>query len=84
MGMVNYADLHHHQMGHKAVLKLFDNYFDHPPEVADYEYLGKLLSDKVLGHVMEHDTQLIESMKRYLGTLSTPPLNSPRKKKGSK
>lgn len=66
MGMVNYDDLPRHTKNHKSVLKLFDDYFDHPPEPSDYEYFGKSLSEKVLGHVMEHDLQMTESVRQYL------------------
>jgi len=81
MTMSNYPDMVQHKRNHKGVLKLFEDYFRNPPAPEDYELLGKLLSDKVLGHVLEHDTHMIESMKQYLGTLSTPKLNSPHKKK---
>ena len=68
MRMVNYADLPQHTKMHKGVLKLFENYFDNPPTPGDHEHLGKLLTDKVLGHVMEHDSQMTESVKEYLNS----------------
>ncbi len=66
MGMVSYDDLPQHKKMHKGVLNVFENYFDHPPEPADYEILGKMISDKVLGHVMEHDLKMTEAVKLYL------------------
>lgn len=58
--MGNYADLSQHTKMHKGVLNLFENYFDHPPPPGDHEYLGKLITDKVLRHVREHDMKLTE------------------------
>ena len=69
MRMVDYAELPLHKKMHKGVLKLFDDYFAHPPAPGDYEYLGKLITDKVLGHVMEHDTQMTGMIRDYLATL---------------
>ena len=66
MAMVSYADLPQHAKTHKGVLKLFENYFDHPPAPGDHEHLGKLLTDKVIGHVMDHDITLTESVKQNL------------------
>ena len=66
MGMVHYDDLPHHKKMHKGVLNLFENYFDHPPDPSDYEILGKMISDKVLGHVMDHDLKMTEAVKLYL------------------
>ena len=68
MGMVNYPDLPQHTKMHKGVLKLLENYFDNPPTPDDHEHLGKLLTDKVLGHVTEHDSQMATSVKQYLNS----------------
>ncbi len=59
---------------HKGVLKLFENYLDNPPAPDDHEHLVKLLTDKVLGHVMEHDQMLTDSVKEHLGRQLTSPL----------
>jgi len=72
MGMVNYADLPQHTKMHKGMLNLFENYFDHPPIPGDQEHLGKLITDKVLGHVMEHDFEMTESVRHYLNRQRTP------------
>ncbi len=74
MGMVRYADLPQHTKMHKGVLKLFENYLDNPPAPDDHEHLVKLLTDKVLGHVMEHDQMLTDSVKEHLGRQLTSPL----------
>ncbi len=66
MGMVRYTDLSQHMKMHRNVLKLFENYFDHPPLPGDHEHLGKLITDKVLGHVMEHDSKMVESVREHL------------------
>jgi hemerythrin-like metal-binding protein len=80
MAMVNYADLSQHRKNHKGLLKLFDDYFANPPVSPDHDCLGKLLSDKILGYVADHDTQMTTSVRQYLSTLSTPALNVPAKK----
>ena len=67
MGMVQYADLPQHAKMHKGVLKLFENHLDNPPTPSDHEHLVKLLTDKVLGHVMEHDQKMTELVKRKVG-----------------
>jgi hemerythrin len=77
MAMVNYPDLEQHKKNHKGVLKLFDDYFGHPSTPAGHDYLGKLITEKVLGHVMEHDLQMTASVQQYLGKLTTPDLNVP-------
>ena len=66
MDMVGYDDLPQHKKMHKGVLNIFENYFDHPPEPADYEILGKMISDRVLGHVMDHDLQMTAAIKLHL------------------
>jgi len=71
MKMIGYADLSQHKKMHKGVLNLFENYFDHPPEPGDYEILGKMITDKVLGHVMEHDLKMTEVAKAHLKTSSS-------------
>ena len=80
MAMINSADLPQHRKMHKGMLKLFGDYTVHPPAPGDYEYLGKLVREKVLGHVMEHDVSMAESVRRYLGGYTTPALNVPGKK----
>ncbi|MFA7281333.1 MAG: hemerythrin family protein [Sterolibacterium sp.] len=72
MKMIGYADLPQHKKTHKGVLSIFENYFDHPPEPSDYEILGKMITDKVLGHVMEHDVKMTEVAKAHLKTNSAP------------
>ena len=67
MGMVQYTELPLHTKMHKGVLKLFENYLDNPPKPNDHEHLVKLLTDKVLGHIMEHDQKLTELVKRKIG-----------------
>ena len=75
MKMVGYADSPQHEKMHKGVLKVFEAYFEHPTDHSDYERLGKLITDKVLGHVTEHDLKMAESVRDYLGK------RSPRKGK---
>ncbi|MBI5920948.1 MAG: hemerythrin family protein [Betaproteobacteria bacterium] len=72
MKMIGYADLPQHKKTHKGVLNIFENYFDHPPEPGDYEILGKMITDKVLGHVMEHDVKMTEVAKAHMKTNSAP------------
>ena len=68
MGMVNYPDLSQHRQTHKGMLKLFEDYFDNPPEAIDYENFGKLISDKVLAHVMDHDLKMTDAVRHYLSS----------------
>jgi hemerythrin-like metal-binding protein len=79
LAMVNSEELAQHKKNHKGVLKLFDDYFVRPPEPGDYEHFGKVVGDKVLGHVMEHDAGMANSVRAYLGNYKTPALNVPRK-----
>lgn len=73
MEMVGYGDLAQHRKMHKGVLRLFDDYFAHPPEPGDYGYLGRVITDKVLGHVMQHDGQMTAMVRDYLATLRKSP-----------
>lgn len=66
MESVGYADFEQHKKMHQGVLRLFETYYDHLPETSDYEHLGRTITDKVLGHVMEHDTKMTESVRAYL------------------
>lgn len=72
MAMVNYDGLHQHRKNHQGVLKLLDDYFSRPPAAADYAQLGKMMSEKVLGHVMGHDAHMTEAVRLYLSKLSPP------------
>ena len=73
MQMVNYAELAHHKKMHKGILTLFDNYFNQPPAPGDYENLAKLVSAKVLAHVVEHDVQMTGMVRDYLATFAAGP-----------
>jgi hemerythrin-like metal-binding protein len=77
MKMVNVTDLTHHKKKHKDVLNLFQTYFAHPPAPGDYEYLGQLISKKVLGHVMEQDIPMSESVRGHLGRYAAPRRDPP-------
>jgi len=68
MGMVNYPELSQHKQMHQGVLKLFEDYFAHPPALGDIEPFGKLISDKVLDHIMEHDSKMTDSVRQYLAS----------------
>ena len=73
MTMVNYPELAQHRKMHRGVLKLFTDYFDHPTPPGDYEFLGRLIGEKILGHIVEHDVQLIDAVKSHLaGTSGSP------------
>ena len=78
MRMLNYPELQQHKRTHKGMLKLFEDYFDHPPAPSDIEYFGKLVSDKMLGHIMEHDLKMAEAVRRHL------PKKGPKSKPGYK
>jgi hemerythrin len=66
MQMVAYPDLVHHKRMHNGVLKLFRDTLENPPGPDDCEHLSKLIGDKVLGHIMEHDIPLAASIRKYL------------------
>ena len=66
MAMVNYQDLPQHRKVHRKMLKIFDDYFDHSHSSVDYDYFGKVISGKIIGHVMEHDVQMTARIKDYL------------------
>jgi len=69
MQMVGYADLPQHKKMHKGVLRLFDDYFSQAPSSNDCSGLGRIITEKVLGHVMEHDSQMTGMVRDYLGTM---------------
>ncbi|MDD5249493.1 MAG: hemerythrin family protein [Rhodocyclaceae bacterium] len=77
--MLNADELRHHKAMHKGILKLFEDYFDHPPAPADYEYFGKVVGDKVLGHVMNHDDGMAASMRAYFGNFKASAQKVPGK-----
>ena len=66
MQMVAYPDLSQHRKTHNALLKLLNDHFDDPIAPGDYEFFSKLVSDKVLGHIMEHDAKMIAAIKEKL------------------
>lgn len=72
MEMVTYADLSQHRKTHKTLLKLMSDHFDHPIAPADYDYFCKLIGDKILGHVFEHDAKMIATIKEKLPVLPRP------------
>lgn len=68
MDMISSPEREQHRKMHKGVLRLLNDYFDHPPATADYEQLGRLVSDRVLAHVMDHDVHMTKATKEYLNT----------------
>lgn len=66
MRMLHYTEIPQHKKMHKSLLRLFEDYFDHPPAPSDLEYFGKLVNDKTLGHIMEHDLKMAEAVRRHL------------------
>ena len=64
MEMASYADLAQHKKTHKGILTLLNDYFDRPIEPGDYEHFGKLIGEKVLGHIMEHDVKMVGAIKQ--------------------
>ena len=66
MGMVNYPELSQHKRTHRGMLKLFEDYFEQPSASSDIEFFGKMINDKVLEHIMEHDLKMTDSVKQYL------------------
>ena len=68
MGMVSYPDLSQHKRTHRGILKLFEDYFDQPPALGDIEFFGKVINDKVLEHIMEHDLRMTDSIRLYLSS----------------
>jgi hemerythrin-like metal-binding protein len=60
MAMISYSDIDQHKKNHRALLKLFAHYFDHPPAPAEHEYLCKHIGDSILGHVKNEDAKLTE------------------------
>lgn len=69
MSMVRHQDLPQHKKMHGGVLKLFTDYFAHPPEPETYAGFVSLLAEKVLGHIMDHDVPMTAQIKSYLPTL---------------
>lgn len=74
MAMVNHPELAQHKKMHKGVLKLFSDYLEQPhaTSLCGDDHPAKLLSDKVLSHVMEHDVQMTSLIKDYLKNLRSP------------
>jgi hemerythrin-like metal-binding protein len=73
MQMVSYPELPQHSKMHGRVLQLFDDYFAHPPVAGDDDRSAHLISDKVLGHVMDHDRHLIAMVRDYMKTFRSAP-----------
>ena len=73
MQMVSYPELPKHRKIHGRILQLFEDYFAHPPASGDYDHLGKLISDKVLGHVVDHDSHMTDTVREYLKTFRSAP-----------
>lgn len=69
MEMVSYADLPQHRKTHKGILKLLNDYFERPIEPGDFEHFGKLIGDRVLAHVMEHDVKMTATIREQLPSL---------------
>jgi hemerythrin len=76
MGMVGYRELPQHKKMHSGMLQLFDDYFRKPPAGDDCGEAGRSISDKVLGHVMEHDLQMTAMVRDYLRNFRRPARNS--------
>jgi len=70
MGMVQVTDLTEHKKMHSGILKLFQDYFDQPPESGDHEQLGKLIGDRIFTHVIDYDIHMADTVKRHLATAS--------------
>ena len=71
MRMIYYPDLAQHKTMHKTVLKLFEDYLAHPVATSEYEQFGKVISDKVLGHIIEHDLKMTKMYQAKLAGHST-------------
>lgn len=66
MQMVAYSDYAHHKRMHSGVLKLFRDCLEQEPEEDSFEQMGKLIGDKVLGHIMDHDIPLADAIRKHL------------------
>ncbi len=73
MGMVGFAGLPQHRRLHAEILRTFAQYLDETPTPDHYGELGRGIADKVLGHVMSHDLQMIDMVKEYLNRFRNPP-----------
>ncbi len=66
MEMMAYADLPRHRKTHKGILNLLADCVDNPIAPGDYEYFGRLIRDKILDQVTEHDVKMIEAIREKL------------------
>lgn len=73
MDMIGYAELAQHRKTHQGILRLLNDYLEHPVAPSDHEYFSNLIGDKVLAHLMEHDVQMIDAIKEKLPALPRPP-----------
>lgn len=73
MQMVSYPDLPQHRKIHERILQLFEDYFAHPPAADDHDRLGRLIGDKVLGHLIDHDAHMTDMVREYLKTFRSAP-----------
>lgn len=71
MRMVSYPELSQHIRMHGRALQLFDDYFAQPPAAAGDG--ARLIGDKVLGHVLDHDRHLIAMVREYMKTFRSAP-----------
>ena len=66
MGMVGFAGLPQHRRLHAELLKIFGDYLENAPVPERYDEVERSIAEKVLGHVMSHDMQMIGMIKEYL------------------
>lgn len=71
MEMVAYANLPLHRKTHRGLLKMLSDCIDKPIAPGDFEYFGRLIGDKILNHIMEHDVKLIAMVREKLPALPT-------------
>jgi hemerythrin-like metal-binding protein len=72
METIHCADISRHKEMHKEMVELLENSVSHPPASGDYEYLGKLIGEKLFSHILENDAQIAETVKHLLNSINTP------------
>ena len=66
LAMVSDEELARHKRTHKGLLSVFNDFFARPQATTEYDYFGRVVSEKVIAHVMEHDFQMMDRVKEYL------------------
>ena len=73
MKTIGCPDLPGHRAIHNEILDLLDEHLGGTTALGDVEYLSKLMSDRYLDHIVEHDLKMAEFVTQFVARFRTPP-----------